>query len=105
MESAKLYPLGAKETAKPMQYPDASGVAANMLPISDGSAYDQLKILVDSDGDNLADSDWRGILASIGNVKCQLFSPDAQARTIVDLAAKKAHKTSRVIGFEYTGSV
>jgi hypothetical protein len=100
MERAKLYPLGAEETAKPMQYPDASGVPVNMLPISDGSAFDQLKILVDSEGDNLADSDWRGILASIGIVKGQSFSPDAHARAILDFAAKTAYKTSRVIGFE-----
>jgi hypothetical protein len=48
MEQAKLYPLGAQATAKPMQYPDASGVPVDMLPISDGTAFDQLKLLVDS---------------------------------------------------------
>jgi hypothetical protein len=100
MESAKLYPLGGKDNAKAMQYPDASGVPANMLPISDGSAFDQLKLLVDSEGDNLADADWRGMLASIGIVKGQPFSPDTHVRTILDLAAKTAYKTSRVIGFE-----
>jgi hypothetical protein len=60
MESAKLYPLGGKDNAKAMQYPDASGVRVNMLPISDGGAFDQLKLLVDSEGDNFADADWRG---------------------------------------------
>jgi len=30
-----------------MQFPDASGVPADMLPIRDGSAFDQLKKLVD----------------------------------------------------------
>ena len=39
-----------------MIFPDASGVAVNMLPISDGSAFDQLKRLVDSEGENLAAS-------------------------------------------------
>ena len=71
-----------------------------MLPSSDGSAFDQLKVLLDSEGGNLADPDWRGMLASIGIVKGQPFSPDAHTRTILDLAAKTAYKTSRVIGFE-----
>ena len=100
MEHAKLYPLGDEATAKPMQYPDASGVAVNMLPISDGSAFAQLKTLLDSEGENLADTDWRGMLAAIGIVKGQSFTPDAHAREIFDLAAKTAYKTSRVIGFE-----
>jgi hypothetical protein len=100
MESAKLYPLGQEASAKPMLYPDASGVPVNMLPISDGSAFDRLKALVDSEGDSLADPDWRGMLASIGIVKRQPFNPDAHARSILDLAAKTGYKTSRVIGFE-----
>ena len=100
MERAKIYPLGGEANAKPMEYPDASGVSVSMLPISDGSAFDQLKVLLDSEGGNLADADWRGMLASIGIVKGQPFSPDAHTRTILDLAAKTAYKTSRVIGFE-----
>src|SRR5271170_707502 len=100
MEQARLYPLGGEATAKPMQYPDASGAPANMLPMSDGSAFDQLKGLVDSEGDSLAESDWRGMLASIGIVKGQPFNPDPHTREILDLAAKTAYKTSRVIGFE-----
>src|SRR5262245_53664666 len=66
MEGTKVYPLGSEAGAKPMQYPDASGVPVNMLPISDGGAFDQLKSLVDTEGANLADPDWRGMLAAIG---------------------------------------
>ena len=82
-----------------MKFPDASGVPANMLPISDGSAFDQLKPLVDSEGANLADPDWLGMLAAIGIVKGQPFNPDPQTREILDRAAKTAYKMSRVIGF------
>jgi hypothetical protein len=101
MEAAKLYPLGVN-APKPMQFPDASGVPVNMLPISDGSAFDQLKLLVDTEGTHLADPDWLGMLASIGIVKGQSFKPDAATRAILDRAAKTAYKTSRVIGFEET---
>jgi hypothetical protein len=100
VEKSKIYPLNRKKTAKPMQFPDASGVAANMLPISDGSAFDQLKKLVDSEGANLAESDSLGMLASIGIVKGQPFNPDAKTRAILDQAAKTAYKMSRVIGFQ-----
>jgi hypothetical protein len=99
MEGAKIYPLGAK-APRPMQYPDASGVPVNMLPIRDGSAFDQLKALLDSEGRHLADPDWLGMLASIGIVKGRPFTPDATSRAILDRAARTGYKMSRVVGFE-----
>ena len=104
MEQAKIYPLNGQATAKPMQYPNASGVPANMLPISDGSAFDQLKQLVDSEGANLADADGFGMLASIGIIKGKPFNPDAKTKAILDRAAKTAYKMSRVIGSDETVS-
>jgi len=100
VEQSKIYPLNGKDTAKPMQFPNASGVPANMLPISDGSAFVQLKKLVDSDDANLAESDSLGMLAAIGIIKGQPFNPDAKTRAILDRAAKTAYKMSRVIGFQ-----
>jgi hypothetical protein len=100
MEATKIYPLGGQANAKPMQFPDASGVPANMLPVSDAGAFDQLKALFDSEGPHLADPDWRGMLASIGIVQGQPFNPDVATRAMLDRAAKTAYKTSRVIGFE-----
>ena len=100
MEQTKIYPLNGQATAKPMQYPNASGVPANMLPASDGIAFDQLKQLVDSEGANLASSDGFGMLASIGIIKGKPFNPDAKTKAILDRAAKTAYKMSRVIGFE-----
>jgi hypothetical protein len=99
MEQAKIHPLGVT-APKPMQYPEASGVSVNMLPVSDGTAFDQLKQLVDGEGANLADPGWLGMLASIGIIRGQPFTPDNHVRAILDLAAKTAYKTNRVIGFE-----
>jgi hypothetical protein len=99
MEMVRIYPLGKEKSAKAMVFPDASGVPANMLPVSDGSVWDQLKRLVDSEGPHLASVDGLGMLASVGIVKGQPFSPDARTREILDRAAKTAYKTSRVIGF------
>jgi hypothetical protein len=100
LERTKIYPLNGEASAKPMTFPDASGVPANMLPISDGSAFDQLKLLVDRESDSLAGPDWLGMLAAIGIVKGQPFTPDANTRTILDCAARTAYKMGRVIGFE-----
>ncbi len=100
IEQSKIYPLNGKETAKPMVFPDASGVPANLLPVSDGRAFDQLKKLIDSEGPHLASPDSLGMLAAIGIVKDQPFNPDAHTRSILDRAARTAYKMSRVIGFK-----
>ena len=100
LERTKIYPLNGEARAKPMTFPDASGVPVNMLPISDGSVFDQLKLLLDSEADSLAGPDWLGMLAAIGIVKGQPFTPDAHSRTILDRSAKTAYEMSRVIGFE-----
>lgn len=100
IEQAKIYPLNNKAGAKAMVFPDASGVPANMLPRSDGSAFDELKALVDSESSSLASPDWFGMLATLGIVKGQPFNPDAKAHAILDEAAKTGYKMSRVIAFE-----
>jgi hypothetical protein len=100
IEKARIYPLGHEASAKPMQFPNASGVPANMLPMSDARAFDALKLLVDGEGDNLAGKDSLGMLASLGIVKGRPFAPDDTARAILDRAARTGYKMSRVIGFE-----
>jgi len=100
LERTKIYPLNGEASAKSMKFPDASGLPVNMLPISDGSAFEQLKLLVDKESDDLAGPDWLGMLAAIGIIKGQPFTPDAHTRKILDRAVKTAYKTSRVIGFE-----
>ncbi len=63
IEQSKIYQLGKKDIAKPMEFPDSSGVPANKLPVSDDGVFDQLKRLVDSEGTHLASSDGLGMLA------------------------------------------
>jgi len=99
LEQSKIYPLNGRATAKPMQFPDASGVPVDMLPVSNGGVFAQLKALVDSEGPHLADAEGLGLLASLGIVKDRPFAPDARTREILDQAVRTAYKTSRVIGF------
>jgi hypothetical protein len=100
VEQSRIYPLGQRDTAKPMTFPDASGVPVNMLPVSTGEAFAQLKRLVDTEGPHLAQSDPLGMLAALGIVKGQPFKPDPHTSTILDQAAKTAYKMSRVIAFQ-----
>lgn len=100
LERMKIYPLNGEAGAKPMKFPDASGVPVNMLPISDCSAFEQLKLLVDREGDDLGGPDWLGMMSAIGIVKGRPFMPDAHTKEILDQAAKTAYKMSRVVGFE-----
>ena len=100
MEATKIYPLGGEASARPMQFPDASGVVANMLPVGDGTVFEHIKQLVDGEVGNLASPDGLGMLASVGIVKGRPFNPDAHDRAILDRAAKTAYRTSRVIGRE-----
>jgi hypothetical protein len=98
IEKTKIYPL--KGEARPMKFPDASGVPANMLPPSDVTAFELLKKLVDSEGPHLADPDWMGMLAGLGIVKGEPFEPDERTRGILDRAAQSAYKMSRVNAFD-----
>lgn len=100
LKQSVIYPLGKKDSAKPMKFPDASGKAHDMLPRSDASAFDQLKQIVDDEGTNLAGPDWLGMLEGIGIAADRKFAPDADTRAILEAAARTGYKTSRAIGFQ-----
>jgi hypothetical protein len=102
MEQTRIYPLGKEAQAKPMQFPDASGVSVNMLPPRDFSAFDMLKRFIDADYVDPADMNMRGMLEAIGIVKDQPFAPDARAREVLDKAAKRAAEMGRYIAIVAT---
>lgn len=99
MEQAKVYPLNLPEAErKPMEFPNASGVPANMLPRTDVTAFEQLKWLLDHEGESIGSADMLGMLASVGLIEGQPFEPDDTTRALLDAAATTAYKMSRVIG-------
>lgn len=99
MEQTRIYPLGKKETAKPMQFPDASGVPANMLYPQDGTAFDMLARFIDHEYVDPADMYMRGMAAQLGIVKGQPFAPDAKARGLLDKAAHTATRMGHVLAY------
>jgi hypothetical protein len=100
LKQSVIYPLGQKDSAKPMEFHDASGHALNMLPRSDATAFDQLKQIVDDEATNLAGPDWLGMLEGLGIATDRPFEPDELTRAILDAGARTGYKTSRVLGFQ-----
>ena len=79
IEQTRIYPLGKKDSAKPMQFPDASGVPANMLYPQDGSAFDMLARFIEHEYVDPADMEMRGMAAALGIVKGKPFAPTPAA--------------------------
>jgi hypothetical protein len=100
MEQTKIYPLGKETTARPMQFPDASGVPVNMLYPMDGSAFDMLARYIEHEHVDPADMEMRGMLASIGIVKGKPFAPEARTREILDKAARTASRIGHVGAYD-----
>jgi hypothetical protein len=100
IEQTRIYPFGKEDSAKPMQFPDASSVPVNMLFPADGSYFQMLSRFIDSEVVEAANVDWRGMLAGIGIIRGQPFAPDEHANAILDAAAKTAFKMSKVVAFD-----
>lgn len=99
MAQTRTYPLGKEATARPMQFPNASGVSVNMLYPTDGSAFDMLARFIEHEYADPQDMEMRGMLAALGIIQGKPFTPDAQTRTLLDLAAKTASKIGHAISY------
>jgi hypothetical protein len=97
MEATKIYPLGKPAVARPMQFPEGSGVTANLLYPRDSSYFDMLSRFIDREYVDPAEMDMRGMLASIGIVKGKAFKPTTRQREILDRAALTAFKIGKAM--------
>jgi len=92
MEQTRIYPLGKKDSAKPMQFPDGSKIPANLLYPTDGSAFELYDRFIQHEYVDPADFQFRGMAAEMGIIKGKPFQPDEKMRKMLDLAAKTAHR-------------
>jgi hypothetical protein len=92
----RIYPLGKKESAVAMKFPDGSTTPADMLFPHDGTYFDMLAHFVDEETVDPADMDWRGMMAAIGIEKGKPFQPTEHQRELLDKAAKTAFRMSKV---------
>ena len=82
-----------------MQFPDASGVPANMLYPQDGTAFDMLARFIGHEYADPADMEMRGMAAALGIVKGKAFMPDAHAKALLDKAARAATRIAHVVAY------
>lgn len=97
MEQTVVYPLGRKAEAKTMEFPEGSGVEANMLFDRDIQYFEMLARFINSEFVDPTEMDMRGMLASIGIIKGQPFEPDEAMRELLDDAALAAFKMSKAM--------
>jgi hypothetical protein len=99
MEQTRIYPLGKEDSAKKMEFPDASGVQANMLYPQDGAAFEMLDRFIQHEYVDARDFEMRGVTAALGIIKGQPFAPDARTKTMLDLAAKTATRMGHTLPY------
>jgi hypothetical protein len=101
-EQTRVYPLWAMEKdVKPMQFPDGSGKSINMMYPTDNSFWTKLKAFVDYEPDSAFDPTTLGLLANIGIVKGQPFTPTDDQQALLKKAVETAPKmilASRQLG-------
>ncbi|WP_225923435.1 MULTISPECIES: DUF1254 domain-containing protein [Pseudomonas] len=90
-ESTRVYPLWATEKdVKPMEFPDASGKALDMMYPVDSSYWSKLKTFVDYEPVAAIDPELRGVLASIGIIKGVPFEPTQKQQALLKKAVETA---------------
>lgn len=83
-ELTRVYPLYTVEKdVKPMEFPDASGRALNMMYPVDNAYWSKLKAFVDYEPVEAIDPELRGVLASIGIIKGEPFKPTAKQEELL----------------------
>jgi hypothetical protein len=90
-EQTRVYPLWAVEkNIKPMQFPNGSGRRVNMMYPTDFAFWEKLKKFVDYEPVEAIDPELRGVLASIGIVKGQPFTPSDNQKKLLNKAVDMA---------------
>lgn len=101
IEGVKVYPLGKEDEAKPMEFPDVSGIAVDLVPPSDGSYFEMLDRFVQSEVDDYPDTSYmRGLAEAIGIAKGKEFAPTPRETELLDLAAQTAWKMAKVTAYD-----
>jgi hypothetical protein len=104
IERTLVYPLraGIPSEWRKMEFPDASGVPVHMMYPRDASYFDTLAAFIDYEPVGSVEPYLRGMMASIGIVKGQPFTPDARHRQILDKAAQVAPKMAQALNVSPT---
>ncbi|MFK0375988.1 DUF1254 domain-containing protein [Pandoraea sp. NPDC090278] len=97
IEATRIYPVGQKSAAKPMQFPNANEKPANLLFPRDVTYFEMLSRMVESEAVDPSDLDMRGFLHTIGIEKGKPFNPSKDDRALLDQAAQTGFKMSKIV--------
>ncbi|MFL9585293.1 DUF1254 domain-containing protein [Stenotrophomonas sp. AB1(2024)] len=95
----RIYPLGNATDAESTTFLEASGKYVDTIHADDYTFFDELDALVQEEPADAIDPLRRFYLASIGIIKGQPFSPDADRRALLAEAARVAAATTRMVAF------
>jgi hypothetical protein len=99
-ENLKIYPLGQSDNPPPINFVNASGVAANFVMPTDYSFWELLNKVVQEEPPEGSDPTTLGLFASIGIEKGKPFAPDDRMKAILTDAANIGVVTARSLAFD-----
>jgi hypothetical protein len=96
----KVYPLALAENPPVTEFVNFSGKSYNTIAPNDFSFFKGLDKVVQEEPIDAIDPEARGLLASIGIVKGQPFTPDARMQKLLSEAATIGGATARAITYQ-----
>lgn len=96
----KIYPLSKADKPPVTEFINFSGKSYNTLVTNDFTFYEDLNKLVQAEPIDAISSESRGMLAAIGIVKGQPFSPDERMKKLLNEAAVIGAASARAITYE-----
>ena len=98
-KALKIYPRSDAANPPAMKFVNASGIPSNFVAPGDYSFWSLVNEVIQEEPSEGSDPTTLGLLASIGIVKGQPFSPDARMRKILTDAANIGAVTARTLAF------
>ncbi len=94
LEQSKIYPLAKYHEQPTMEFPNLSGIPMNGICPKDSEYFQWLADFIDYEAVDREDFAMRGMLAGLGIVKGEPFSPSGEMTALLDKAARVGHNMS-----------
>ncbi|GAA1416514.1 DUF1214 domain-containing protein [Catellatospora coxensis] len=99
IRQVRVYPLAQAAYPPPNEFVDLADRPHNTVHAGDAAFYDEVDVVVQEEPLESLDPERRGILASIGMVKGDVFGPDQRMRAILAQAAPLGAGIARALVF------
>lgn len=99
IRQVRVYPLAQAAYPPPNEFVDLADRPHNTVHANDASFYDEVDVVIQEEPLEALDPERRGILASIGLVKGDVFGPDHRLRAILAQAAPLGAGIARTLAF------